>query len=347
MNGLNFLDVPRAFGSPKQYLNSKHEPVVNSRSKLIKLINHNNNGVNDVFVSYNRFLSFVDRKPFRIAVNKIFTDFDSHLQFPSDALEEVRRTINYLDEIDLPFLITYSGCKGFHVYVPLKEKVYTAGNYLSDMTRSIMLHLKREFGLKTIDPSVANPQKLCRVLYSVHPKTGLHCSPLNPDWVRDWDIEQIMDYARSPNEWRCDLIGGKKYLTLDEFIDYTWINVEEEVAHDREKFALKSENLTFSDPQDEFLAQLLHYKCLINSILGVENAVHYARFAATIQLKRLGYSPAWVFKFFKQRSYADVQYEDVCRYQINQIFSSSYSFPSCKRLQEEGLCVGKSCKYFR
>jgi hypothetical protein len=343
---LDFLDVPRSFGNPKQWIDPKGNPVVHSRSKLVDLIN-TNNGVSDVFVSHNRFLSFLNRKPFQIGVNKLFFDFDSKLQFPSDALEEVRKVIDYLDEMSLPFLVDFSGRKGFHIFVPLQEKVYTAGSYLSDITRSCMLHVKREFNLKTVDSTVATPTKLCRVPYSIHPKSGLHCSPLNSQWVREWSIEKIIDYANSPNGWHADLLDGKKYLTLEEFIDYAGINVEEEVAHGREEFALESESLTFSDPQDVFLAQLLHYPCLINSILGVENAVHYARFAATIQLRRLGYSPAWVFKFFKQRSYADVQYEDVCRYQINNIYSSSYSFPTCKRLQEEGLCVGKSCKYFR
>lgn len=344
---LDFLSVPRSMGNPIQYLNSKHEPVVNSRSQLIKLINQNNNGVNDVFVSYNRFLSFVDRKPFQISVNKIFTDFDSHLQFPSDALIEIRKVIDYLDKISLPYLVVFSGSKGFHVYIPLKEKIYTNGSYLSDITRSIMLHLKRNLKLSTIDPSVATPTKLCRVLYSIHPKTGLHCSPLNPDWVREWDIKEIMDYARSPNGWRTDLLDGKKHLNLEEFIDYTGIDVEEEVAHGREQFALESENLTFSNPQDEFLAQLLHYPCLITAILGVENAVHYARVMCVLQLRRIGYSPAWIFKMFQQRKYADVRFEDVCRYQINSVYNSDYQFPSCKTIQSNGLCIGKSCKYFR
>lgn len=347
MGALGFLNTPRSFGSPKQVFDSNMNPVVHSKSQLIDLINKNNDGVHDVFVSHNRFLSFVDRKPFQIEVSKIFLDFDSHLPQPSDALKELSKVIDYLDEISLPFLPLFSGSKGFHVYIPLKEKIYTNGSFLSDLTRSVMLHLKRSLKLTTIDPKVATPTKLCRVPYSVHPRTKLHCSPLSPDWIRDWDIEQIMDYARNPNGWHANLLDGKRYLTLEDFISYTGINIEEEVARGREQFALGSENLTFSNPEDEFLGQLLHYPCIINSILGVENAVHYARFAATIQLRRLGYSPAWVFKFFKQRSYADVAYEDVCRYQINNIFSSSYSFPTCKRLQEEGLCIGKNCKYFR
>ena len=348
MSVLNFLDAPRSFGNPKQYLNSKNEPVVNSKSQLIDLIYKNNGSGHDVFVSHNRFMNFVDRKPFQIEISKLFFDFDTKLKAaPSDALEDVRKVIDYLDEMQLPFLVDFSGSKGFHIFIPLKEKIYTSGQYLTDLTRSCMLFLKREFDLKTIDPSVANPTKLCRVPYSIHPKTGLHCSPLNPEWVRSWEIEKIVKYAKSPNGWHEDLLVGKKYLDLGEFVDYCGIEIEEEIAVAREQFALSAENLEFANPEDEFLAQLLHYPCLVNSILGVENAVHYARFAATIQLKRLGYTPAYIFKFFQQRKYLDVQYQAECRYQINHIFNSMYSFPTCKRLQEEGLCVGKSCQYFR
>ena len=347
MGALNFLAVPRSFGNPKQIWDAQDNPVVHSQPRLIKLINQNNDGIHDVFVSANRLMNFVNHNPFQIEVSKLFFDFDSKLTLPSDALTEVRRVIDYLDEIQLPFLVDFSGSKGFHIFVPLKEKIYTSGQYLTDLTRSCMLFLKREFDLKTIDPKVANPTKLCRLPYSIHPKTGLHCSPLNPEWVRSWEIEEIVEYAKSPNGWRCDLLNEKKYINLEEFTEYCGIEIEEEIAVAREQFALESENLTFSDPQDEFLAQLLHYPCLINSILGVENAVHYARFAAVIQLKRLGYTPSFIFKFFKQRQYLDVQYETECRYQINNIFNSTYNFPSCKRLQEEGLCIGKKCQYFR
>jgi hypothetical protein len=347
MSVLDFLATPRAFGNPRQIWDAQDNPVVHSRSRLVKLINQNNDGNHDVFVSHNRLLNFVNHNPFQIEVSKLFFDFDSKLPLPSDAFEDVQRVIDYLDEMQLPFLVDFSGAKGFHIFVPLKEKIYTSGQYLTDLTRSCMLFLRREFGLKTIDPKVANPTKLCRVPYSIHPKTGLHCSPLNPEWMRTWEIEKIVKYAESPNGWRSDLLDGKKHLNLEEFTEYCGIEVEEEIVVAREQFALSTENLEFTDPEDAFLAQLLHYPCLVNSILGVENAVHYARFAATIQLKRLGYTPAFIFKFFKQRRYLDVEYENECRYQINNIYNSAYTFPTCKRLQEEGLCVGKSCQYFR
>ena len=346
MGSLDFLATPRAFGSPKQVWDNKNNPVVHSRSQLINLITRNNDGIHDVFVSHNRLLSFVNHKPFQIGVNKIFCDFDSKLKLPSDALDEVRKVIDYLDEMNLPYLVNFSGAKGFHIYVPLKEKVYTTGTYLSDVTRSVMLYLKRNFNLKTIDPSVATPTKLCRIPYSIHPRTGLHCSPLNPEWVRTWNIEQIVEYAKSPNGWHEDLLKRKHYLNLGEFIDQCGIEIEEETKIAREQFIVTPENLTFDNPEDEFLAKVLHLPCLINSILGVENAVHDARFAACIHLKNLGYSPAWIFKFFKQRKYRDVDIESESRYQINYIFGKGFSMPSCKWFQDRGLCVGKNCKYY-
>lgn len=348
MNTLNFLTTPRAFGNPKQSMDKNGNPVVHSHSTLIKLINKNN-GINDVFVSNNRFLSFINRKPFQISMNKIFLDFDSKLKgkSPSDALMEVRIVMKYFNELNLPYLINFSGSKGFHIFIPIQEKKYTTGKYLTDIVRAIMLHIRHKFDLKTIDPTVANPTKLCRVPYTIHPKTGLKCTPLNNNWVRDWDIDRIMKYAKNPNGWKCDLIKGKKYLDFESLIKYMDINIEEEIEVGRSQFALESDSLKFLEPADEFLAELLHYPCLINAILGVKNAVHYARFMATLQLKRLGYSPAWIFHFFKQRQYMDVEFENSCRYQINNIYNSEYIFPCCNRIREEGLCIGKTCKYFK
>lgn len=349
MSVLNFVDVPRAFGNPKQTLDANGNPVVHLKSNLMKLIHKNNGKGHDVFVSNNRLLSFINRQPFQLSMNKVFLDFDSKLKgkSPQDALVEVRTVINYLDELNLPYLVNFSGSKGFHIFIPIREKVFTTGQYLTNITRSIMLHLKRKFDLKTIDPTVAVPTKLCRVPYTIHPKTGLYCSPLNPDWVRDWDIEKIIRYAKAPNGWKCDLIDGKEYMDFEALIEYCDVDVAEEIESARNTFALESDSLTFLDPEDEFLAQLLHYPCLINGMLGVENAVHYARFMAVVQLKSLGYTPAWIFKFFTQRQYMDVEFENTCRYQINNIYNSTYSFPKCDRIREKGLCIGKRCKYFK
>ncbi|MCK5345465.1 MAG: hypothetical protein KAR20_18780, partial [Candidatus Heimdallarchaeota archaeon] len=114
MGALNFLAVPRSFGNPKQIWDAQDNPVVHSQPRLIKLINQNNDGIHDVFVSANRLMNFVNHNPFQIEVSKLFFDFDSKLTLPSDALTEVKKVIDYLDELNLPYLTDFSGAKGFH-----------------------------------------------------------------------------------------------------------------------------------------------------------------------------------------------------------------------------------------
>lgn len=345
MKVLNFLSVPRAFGNPRQYIAKDGNPVVYDKKILIDLINKNNK-INDVFVSANRFLSFIDRKPFQIEMSKIFLDFDGKMNPPIDALKDMRKVTDYYDEVGIPYLPVYSGCKGFHVYVPLKPKVYTNGRWLKDVVRSCMLQLKRELGIETIDPAVATPTKLCRVLYSTHPKTGRICQPLPKYEIIESrffnrPIEKLINYNL------IDSLENKRYLTLEEYIDYLDIDPEEEIIKLRESFALKVEQINYGNPDDQFLQEVLHYPCLINAIIGVENATHFARFMCCIHLKRLGYDPLWVFKFFKQRLYFDHMNEEECRYQINNIFQNDYIFPSCRRIQEEGMCIGAACPYYK
>ena len=63
-----FLETPRAFGSPKQYIDLKtSNPVVYDKDKLISLIKEHNEKT-DCFVSHQRFLSFLERKPFEIEI---------------------------------------------------------------------------------------------------------------------------------------------------------------------------------------------------------------------------------------------------------------------------------------
>jgi len=346
MKILNFLSVPRSFGNPRQYIAKDGNPVVYDRKILIDLINKNNNGNNDVFVGTNRFLSFMNRKPFQMEISKIFLDFDGKIEPPIDALEDIKKVINYYDEMKIPYLSVYSGCKGFHIYVPLKSKIYTNGQWLKDIIRSCMTYLKRELNLKTIDPAVATPAKLCRVLYSTHPKTGRICCPLKPEWVKSWDINRIIEYSINPDRWVEDLIDNRKYITLEEYVEYLNIDVEEEIIKIRESFALVSEQIDYGNPDNEFLREVLHYPCLINAVIGVRNATHFARFMCCTHLKKLGYDPLWIFKFFKQRLYLDHMYEEECKYQINNIFRENYIFPSCKRIQEEGMCIGENCQYY-
>ncbi len=342
--GLNFLDVPRAFGDPKQFIDSKtSNPVVYSKDKLISLIKENNNGKHDVFISHQKFLSFLERRPFEIEISKLFFDFDGKENPPIDAFKDLKKVMEFFNLHGIPYLPVYSGMKGFHLYIPLNPTNHINGSYLKKMYRSIMIHLKIKLNLTTIDPSVATPTKLCRVFYTLHPKSKRYCCPL-PRSLIDQGLNEIIKYSsHKPKVWYINILEGKQYLTIEEYIDYFNIDLTDEKQGII--FAITSEK--YNNPDNAYLMELLHYPCLINAILDIDNAIHFARFMCALHLKQIGCDPLWVFRFFKQRQYMDVEHESECKYQINTIFGSDYAFPSCKRIKDEGLCIGSNCKYYK
>ena len=343
MGIFNFLDVPRAFGNPRQFIDPKTtNPVVYDKDKLIRLINENNDGKHDVFTSHQRFLSFLDRKPFEIEISKLFFDFDGKQNPPVDAFEDLKKVMEFYDKHNIPYLPVYSGMKGFHLYIPLNTTTHINGTYLKKMYRSIMIHLKEKLGLTTIDPSVASATKLRRCFYTKHPKSGRYCCPLKRS-LFDQGLDEIIKYSLSPTKWYEDILVDKEYLTIEEYIKFFDIDLKDEKAGI--VFATTSEK--YNDPNNEYLRELLHYPCLVNSILDIDNAIHFARFMCCLHLKHIGCDPAWVFRFFKQRQYMDVEFENECRYQINSIFGQNFTFPACKKIQQNGLCVGSGCKYYR
>ena len=343
MELFNFLDVPRAFGNPRQFIDPKtSNPVIHNKEKLIKLIKENNDK-NDCFVSHQRFLSFLERKPFEIEINKLFFDFDGKQNPPIDAYNDVKKVMNFFDKHKIPYLVVYSGMKGFHLYVPLNSTNHINATYLKKMYRSIMIHLKVKLNLTTIDPSVATPTKLCRVFYTKHPKSKRYCCPLSRS-LFDQGFNSIFKYSINPTQLQpYDLLKDKEFLTIEGYIKYFNIDLSDE----KQGIVFAITNEKYANPDNEYLRQLLHYPCLINSILDIDNAIHFARFMTCIHLKKIGCDPLWVFKFFKQRQYMDVEFEEVCKTQINSIFGNDYSFPSCKKIKENGLCVGNTCKYYK
>ena len=339
----SFLEVPRSFGNPRQFIDPKtNNPVVYDKDQLIKLIKENN-GKNDCFISHQRFLSFLDRRPFEVEISKLFFDFDDTDPSLINAFSDLKKVMKFFNKNNIPYLPVFSGLKGMHLYVPLNPTNHINSSYLKKMYRSIMLHLKNELRLSTIDPSVATPTKLSRVWYSIHPKSKKFCCPLPKDII-DKGIDAIFKYSmEKPKPWHTDILKDKNFFTIEEYINFFNIDLKDEKQGI--EFATIGEKYT--NPNNEYLRELLLFPCLYNSILDIDNAVHYARFICCLHLKRIGCDPAWVFRFFKSRQYMDTEFEETCKYQINTIFGSNYTFPSCQKIKENGLCIGPTCKYYR
>lgn len=130
-----------------------------------------------------------------VTTNTLVFDFDS-----SD-LELARQDVVTLGErlvneygIDADNIPCYmSGNKGFHVVVPLDRDI------TPDQFKQATSILAKN--LNTFDPVVSDPQRVIRLEYTKHPKSGLYKIPLHlAEIAEEMTIDQIKELAKTPRE---------------------------------------------------------------------------------------------------------------------------------------------------
>jgi hypothetical protein len=82
-------------------------------------------------------------------------------------------------------LVFYSGQKGFHVYVFLKQTIYfneTPLAFAKQVYTELQTRLIKGLSLPTLDPQpIGDIKRLARVPFSIHEKTGSLCVPMDVD----------------------------------------------------------------------------------------------------------------------------------------------------------------------
>jgi hypothetical protein len=347
----NFYETPRAFGNPNQ-------TIVKSPDELHRLISMNY-GKFPEFISHNSYPSVTKNQggfeePAQVNVSKFFFDFDADRK-PENAQLDAIKVLDFADEENLPVLPVFSGSKGFHTYLALEPTVYNYGTFLKDATRAVHIWMKQTLGLRTIDLQCAEPRRLCRIFYTPHVKrdkkknemyaNGMYCTPMRQDWVRDWKIDQIMRYATHPEQINYTPKGD--LLTLDQFLDRFDINIERTLATKIDDGETKRNSLVEYIPvNNDYIKSILPHPCVHSQIVNNPNPPHYARFAAATWFREIGLDRGVAFKFFEKMNYVDYK-PDVTAAQINNIYDHNYKFPTCKKLYENALCVGKECAKFK
>lgn len=133
---------------------------------------------------------YVSVQPYRArdqpsALEKLFFDFDCAAD-PGKAWLEAREFALTLKRFygAEPF-VTYSGGKGFHVYVFLEKAVeFVAGQV--ELARKVLEELQRRlllgFKAETLDHSpIGDIKRLARAPFSFHEKTGSLCCPVDSE----------------------------------------------------------------------------------------------------------------------------------------------------------------------
>ncbi len=106
--------------------------------------------------------------------------------------------------------IYWSGGKGFHVVVPYVR--YISAKNLNKAYLRLAMWLKRYYN--AVDLSLYDEQRLCRVVNSIHGKTGMYCVRVSWSQLQEISLEQMKIWASMarPDEDTMEL--------TDEQIDY-------------------------------------------------------------------------------------------------------------------------------
>lgn len=235
-------------------------------------------------------------------------DFDSEDNI-MDAYKDAKKLFDYVVRLGYYVLMTYSGCKGFHVFIKTIPNVYTKSqiNYLQ-------YHFKNLLGLETQDPKIMGQfKRLLRIPETYHIKGNMD-EVMYIHEGRLLDLSKIIDfkYKFNPRDFETD--GSTEGLVVNH--EYPC------VAHylaDREYWKKNHPRHTFQP------VQILRFAFAIEELAKGKSVSE-----VTDEMEKFGWSDF-------DRGYTE--------YQVSHIKGNKYIHPSCDTLKRLGFC-DDSCNHF-
>lgn len=180
----------REIGRPERF-------YTDNPQSLFRLLEDNRQSLNPCYMSVQPYSS-PDRP---CAIERVFWDFDCE----EDPFKAWKDAVCFADALkkfyNVEPLIIYSGCKGFHVYVFLKQAVdirQTSLAFAKQVYEELQKRLLEGLSLPTLDPQpIGDIKRLARVPFSFHEKTGSLCCPVSlerkPYMPESLDVYRTLD----------------------------------------------------------------------------------------------------------------------------------------------------------
>jgi hypothetical protein len=275
-----------------------------------------NNGIKGVYTSL---------YDLNLHIDKIFFDIDN--QDLQKAKEDTILLIKRLNEYKLPYIVLFSGKKGFHVYIPTKS--WQAPNL--ETARYVLKRIQYTLsnGIKSVDRHViGDVRRLVRIPNTLNKNN--YCVPL-PDTFIYWSISKIIDYAKSPHDINYEIKPVDVRQLVDFDFDYIQYNIDIDLP--------KQWNL----PSSFKLVIPLIRPCLAQKLIEDRDPPHMVRLALVCELMWLGFSQEQIYHIIRELNWSDFN-PKITRYHIKHIFEHKYLPPSCEKLKQYTNC--KNCNWF-
>jgi hypothetical protein len=174
------LDVP--FGH--RYVGYYEQEQVNSRQDIIKIIEEHL-AVDNIAISIS---TYMHNEPYLL-----FLPFDFDADKLRDAWDDAKRLYNYLVRENYSAYLSYSGRKGFHVYILTIPKIYSR-----KQLRVAQNHFKNLLSLSTVDQQIfGDIRRLMRVPGTFNLNGGV-CRILARNEGERLDLDEIYEDLELP-----------------------------------------------------------------------------------------------------------------------------------------------------
>jgi len=325
-----FTDLPRWFGTPAQvYVTNK-----DALNNLIKFFN----GKSPVFVSTYKF-------PTRDIpiVNSCIFDIDSKLSLRIP-YKDTKKLKDFCDKYDIPYIIDFSGGKGFHFFLITKPEEGTPE--VKDKLYSIQLSLVNYLNIHAIDlPTIGRLRWLIRLPTTRYIRfinkgnkmekinNDLYCRYI-PGYEFDKGLNNVLRLAQDPG-----IIPKQPpaTLTMDEIIDKI------------PKFQMKhryngNDQLEIMQSSGKILVPstcAVGLPCL-QKIAQSKHPTHYERIELTAWLKIMGYRDIAITAYIKSLKWTDFSYKETAA----NVASIKPRYPKCSWLKERypDMCTNCSLR---
>ncbi len=224
-------------------------------------------------------------------------------QNPRMAFKETQRLVKWLLDKNITPRVYFSGCKGFHVYVdfsPVEISDFTA-------VRRVGVKTKERLKLQTVDTTIWEPNRLIRLPYTIHSRTGYLCTPLKPSSLLNLDFDTVLRYCKTAKiaDINIEVHESKSFAKLIMYEDFKLATnkmlgkLQQRRARRQQK---GNENGWREKRIDEYVEALRRYGRLTAdpTISKRHNGnEHYARLYLNCLLIEGGYSDEEVKEIFK------------------------------------------------
>jgi len=327
-----FTELPRWFGNPSQVYITKKQALDN----LIKAFN----GKTPVFISTYRFPTRI--KPI---VDMAVFDIDSRLSLRIP-YKDTKKLKDFCDKKDIPYIIDFSGGKGFHFFLITKPE--EGSEEVKDKLYSIQLSLVQNLKIHAIDlPTVGRLRWLIRVpttrYIRINREKGKKMEIINNDlycrFIPPNDFEKglnhILELAKTPGEMP---ERPKATLSMDEIIERI------------PKFQMKhkyngNDNLELLQSSDNVSVPTIRAVGLpcLQEIAKLKHPSHLERVELVAWLKAMGYRDTAITAFIKTLTWTDYNYKETSK----NVASIKPRYPKCTWLRERFPNICNNCSFRR